>query len=371
MLLRAMRKRRSFIPETLSDADLPRIAVVVPTYNEEAIIGAMLQNVLKVDYPVERMEILVVDSASKDRTREVIEGFLGDKRVRLISESRRGWNLAVRLACQEAKGDVIVLSGADVFYRPDALRRMCVHFASHEVGAVTGRQVLLNQNESFATEMEGKYRKWQYFVTEAESLIDQPFDVKGEMIAARKPIITSVLERIGDTATVDTCIPLETRAQGYRLSYEPEAMYTESAALAAGERLHSQIRRGRNLIECTFHYLWMLWRPQYGIFGMLIFPYHFAWLALFPWVFFASIVCSLVATFYYPVCALLFLLAAVALTRKEWRVFVSSFLMGQTALAIGLLLCARKAPAIERIDSTRKSSLEKFPSKAVPSVLSV
>lgn len=326
----------------------------MPTYNEETVIGDMLENALEVDYPTDKMEILVVDSDSKDRTREIVEKYLVDNRVRLLSESRRGWNLAVRAACNEARGNVIVLSGADVFYHPDALKKLCIHFASVQIGAVAGRQVLLNENQTYATRLEAKYREWYDFMAQAESLIDQPFDVKGEIVAARKEIIKSILDRIGETATVDACIPFETRAYGLRLIYEREATYSERAPLDIRERLRVQIRRGRNLIQSTFHYLWMLWRPQYGVFGTVIFPYHLAFLIILPWVFLAGLGFYTASTLLHPLFGLILIPIAIVAMKKDWRTFLCSYLMGEIALAVGLLLCTRRVPLIQQTGSTRK-----------------
>jgi cellulose synthase/poly-beta-1,6-N-acetylglucosamine synthase-like glycosyltransferase len=326
----------------------------VPTYNEETVIGDMLENALEVDYPIDKMEILVVDSDSKDRTREIVEKYLIDSRVRLLSESRRGWNLAVKEACNQARGNVIVLSGADVLYHPDALKNLCIHFASVQIGAVAGRQVLLNENQTYATQLEAKYREWYHFMAQAESLIDQPFDVKGEIVAARKEIIRSILDRIGETATVDACIPFETRACGLRLIYEPKATYSERAPLGIRERLRVQIRRGRNLIQSTFHYMWMLWRPQYGVFGMIIFPYHLALLIILPWVFLAGLGFYTASTLLHPLFGLILIPIVIVAMKKDWRIFLGSYLMSEIALAVGLLLCTRRVPLIQRIDSTRK-----------------
>jgi cellulose synthase/poly-beta-1,6-N-acetylglucosamine synthase-like glycosyltransferase len=352
--LRLAIRKRSADSEPPENAELPAITLVVPTYNEEMIIGPMLENTLEQDYPPDRIEILVVDSASTDKTRDIVQNRFHDKRVNLVPVSVRGWNLAVRIACDQSKSEIIVLSGADVFYRPGAIRALCKHFASSQTGAVTGRQILLNQEQSFATQMEGAYRRWQRYLTETEALIDQPFDVKGELIAARKSIIRSIVDRVGDNASIDTCIPMETRAQGYRVVYEPAAMYSEKAPEKTMDRFHMQIRRARNLIQSALFYSWMAWKPRYGTFGTVIFPYHLAFLLVMPWFFTLSVGFLLILILLQPWCGIVLVPVLVACLKKNWRISLSSFLMGQTALAIGSLLCLRSPPEIKRIDSTRE-----------------
>ncbi|GEM_PF-5184308 len=339
----------------VSDSELPTVEIIIPTYNEQDSIGELLDNTLKVDYPYDRIKIVVVDSGSKDRTLEIVERYLKDKRVQLIALTRRGWNFAVKTACEQSESEVIVLAGADVFYHPDALRLLCAPFQDLGVGGVTGRQVLFNANQTVATEMERDYREWQHFMAEAESLIDQPFDLKGEIVAIRTPIILRILDRIGDRASADTCVPMEVRANGLRFVYEPRALYFENTPSNSKDRLRMQIRRGRNLIECTFYYWWMLGRPKYGRFGTIIFPYHFALLTIMPWVFLGGVVGLIISTLWHPLYLVLLAALGLAMINRKVRSLFGGFLMGQVALAIGLcLVVARKQLSITRIDSTRK-----------------
>ena len=346
------------------DHELPSISVIVTTYNEGKTIGAMLRNTVDLNYPGERLEILVVDGASTDETRKIVQQYTDDRRVRLVTqESRSGWNSGVQEGVDRANGDVIVLSGADVFYDRDAITRLCSHFGDPQVGAVTGRQLLFNSDETFATQMEREYRRSQDFVSVAESILDQPFDVKGEIVAVRKWIMNEAIERTGKafgtqdawTGTLDACVAFETKAQGKKLIFEPEATYSEYTPTSMRERLRMQVHRGKVLIESTSSYLWMIYKPRFGKFGMLIFPYHLAMLTLMPWVFLAGLGCVSLAALANPLYMLVFTPAILVAFTNRGRIFLCSFALAQVSLVRAMLLIAtRKTSPIKRIESTRR-----------------
>lgn len=354
VVLRLAMRRRPTVLSAVPDEALPTVTIIIPTHNEERIIQEMLGNTLKLDYPANKMEIIVVDSASTDGTRDVVRKFLR-KSVKLVTqEERQGWNLAVRDAARHARGDVVILGGADVFYDNDAIRRLCARFKDPKVGAATGRQVLLDWNQTLATRMEKDYRRWQEFMTEAESRIDQPFDIKGEIIAVRRNILTAMLDRVRSRGSIDVCAPFETRAQGYTLVFERDATYSERAPLEVRNRFDMQVRRGKNLTESAMHYVWMVGRPRYGIFGMLILPYHLAMLTVMPWVFFAAVACVFVGTFIQPLFLIIVIAIALALLNKRVRTMFESFVLGEAALAAALpFALAHKKLAIKQIGSTR------------------
>jgi cellulose synthase/poly-beta-1,6-N-acetylglucosamine synthase-like glycosyltransferase len=344
--------------------ELPSISVIIPTHNEEKTIGAMLRNTLDLNYPVGKLEILVVDGASTDGTRKIVQQYADESRVRLVTqESRSGWNSGVQEGVDRAKGDIIVLSGSDVFYDRDAMARLCSHFDDPQVGAVTGRQLLFNSDETFAAQMESEYRRTQDFVSAAESILDQPFDVKGEIVAVRKWILNAAIARTRKaygaqdawTGTLDVCVAFETKAQGKELIFEPEATYSEYAPASMRERVRMQVRRAKVLIESTSPYLWMIFEPRFGRFGMLIFPYHFLMLTILPWILLLGLMSICIAALSNPYYLILFVPIIVVVVPKKGRVLLSSFVIAQISLVLATCLVAtRKTLLIKTIKSTRR-----------------
>ena len=138
---------------------LPAVSVVVAAHDEEAVIERRLENLLGLDYPPERVEIVVASDASGDRTDELVEAIARrEQRVRLIRCGRGGKVAAQDRAVRETEGEVVAFSDANAIWAPEALRRLVRSFADPSVGYVCGRLVL--------TDAEGSNREGAYWRVE-------------------------------------------------------------------------------------------------------------------------------------------------------------------------------------------------------------
>jgi cellulose synthase/poly-beta-1,6-N-acetylglucosamine synthase-like glycosyltransferase len=114
---------------------LPQLSILIAAYNEEANIGRKLEQTLALDYPADKMEILVLSDGSTDRTDEIVHSFT-DPRVRLLRmEPRRGKTSAQNRGVQQARGEVLVFSDATTVYHPQALRFLACNYENPGVGA--------------------------------------------------------------------------------------------------------------------------------------------------------------------------------------------------------------------------------------------
>lgn len=122
----------------------PLISIIIPTYNEEEDIAKCLDAALALDYP--NKEIIVVDSASTDRTPQILAGFAARGQIRLLTEpERRGVSSARNYGLKEAKGEIVVILNADVILQRDFLRQIMQHYRN---GAdfVVCESAVLNQD---------------------------------------------------------------------------------------------------------------------------------------------------------------------------------------------------------------------------------
>ncbi|MFQ6127249.1 MAG: glycosyltransferase, partial [Candidatus Heimdallarchaeota archaeon] len=139
----------------------PPITIIIPTHNEEKTIGFKLENLCKVEYPKEKMQIILIDDASTDNTIKEVFKFLNlhpELNVELLNETeRRGKSAVLNLALKRAKHDIIVMSDADAFWNSKILIETLPYLADPLVGAVIGRQKILNSNQSWITKIEETY----------------------------------------------------------------------------------------------------------------------------------------------------------------------------------------------------------------------
>ena len=159
----------------------PHVTVIVAAYNEEPVIERRLENLLALDYPADKLEIVVTSDASTDRTHELVERF-GD-RVRLIVNPRGGKVAAQNRAVRETGGEIVAFSDANATWAPDALRQLVANFADPDVAYVCGRLVL---EAADGSNREGLYWRYELAQREAESRLGSITGGNGSIYAVRR-----------------------------------------------------------------------------------------------------------------------------------------------------------------------------------------
>jgi cellulose synthase/poly-beta-1,6-N-acetylglucosamine synthase-like glycosyltransferase len=283
-----LRKRKTFAVDQIDDSDAPTISVIVPTYNEESVIEHRIENFKSIEYPHDKLQIVIVD-ASTDSTPEIIERMKdGSLDLTLIKQKERGsYNGAVTAGFWVSSGRIISITGAETEFAPDSLRQMTKHFSKKDVGVVTGRMVTGNQ-QMVSGKLERAYRDLYDFMRGAESAMDSCFDVKGELNAVRREIVAEILkmrEIAAGKGSVDTCFAFQSRMMGMKTVYEPQAIYRENAPARLRESFQQTVRRGQVHIEAMSEYEEMFFNRNLGTFGLLIAPAHLAMVVILPLIF--------------------------------------------------------------------------------------
>jgi cellulose synthase/poly-beta-1,6-N-acetylglucosamine synthase-like glycosyltransferase len=236
-------------PRPVREADVtPSVSFIIPAYNEERNIAAKIENTLSLDYPGERIEVLVMSNGSVDQTDEIVRGFT-DPRVKLVVMPRPGKMEALNEGAKRATGELLVFTDADFLLDAHTLREIARKFADPEVGGVCGARNTTVKREGDATgEGEGMYAKWDKWQKVRESQIGSVFAADGLVYALRK----SLYMPIHDHAQADD-IAISTRVvlQGYRLLFEPRATAYENAVVVA----HEEFRRKTRITNHSVHAL--------------------------------------------------------------------------------------------------------------------
>jgi len=116
---------------------LPTISIIVPAFNEEALIGECIRSLLNLDYPEQLLEIIVIDDASTDRTKEILSGF---SRIQVLSGGHQGPSAARNRALKLAKGEFVAFTDADCIVSPEWLKELMRGFESDSIAGVGGIQ---------------------------------------------------------------------------------------------------------------------------------------------------------------------------------------------------------------------------------------
>src|SRR5439155_6635515 len=174
----------------------PTVSLVIPTYNEGQIIGRKLENILELDYPRDKLDVLVVDSASSDDTKDTVRRFANRSHelvnINLIEQpSRQGKSSAINEALRSSRSssaEVFALTDADVVVRPDALKRLVKRLAQGTTGAASGVEVPVG-GRGLLFQIESGYRIVYTAVRMAEASLDTPLMCESEFSVYAKDSI--------------------------------------------------------------------------------------------------------------------------------------------------------------------------------------
>jgi cellulose synthase/poly-beta-1,6-N-acetylglucosamine synthase-like glycosyltransferase len=220
------------------DPYLPTVTLLITAYNEQEVIAAKLENSLALDYPSDRLQILVAVDGCDDRTVEIVSSF-ALRRVELSYDpARRGKMAAINRAMPLVRNEILVFSDANNFYEPSTLRELVKPFSDPMVGAVAGSKRIV-QEESALGEVDSLYWRYESFIKKQETRLGSCTGVSGEVFAIRQDLFESPPDSVIND---DFFLALNLIRKGFRLIYAPEACSRETGSLDERDEI---VRRTR------------------------------------------------------------------------------------------------------------------------------
>jgi cellulose synthase/poly-beta-1,6-N-acetylglucosamine synthase-like glycosyltransferase len=249
----------------LDDNAEPTVSLIIAAYNEEACIARKIENALDLDYPRERLEIIVASDGSSDRTDEIAQ-FFSHLGVVLCRFPRTGKTGIQNQVAKKAKGNILVFSDANAMYRPDAIRKLVRNFADPEVACVSG-QLVYQADHAGAGDSERSYWDYEKFMKRRESDLSSLIGANGSIYA----VCRADYVEIDNDLISDLVEPLALVHRGRRVVYEPEAISVEEASTTYGEEFRRKVRILTRSIRGVLH-MRALFNPfRYGIFSFQLF----------------------------------------------------------------------------------------------------
>jgi cellulose synthase/poly-beta-1,6-N-acetylglucosamine synthase-like glycosyltransferase len=218
----------------------PAVTVIVVAHNEEDRIGPRLENLLALDYPRDRLEIVLASDGSSDETVNRARRYEdAGVRVRAFAE-RRGKAAVLNDLVPSARGQIVVLADARQRFEPGAVRALVANFADLTVGAVSG-ELMLAPTRAGAAVGEGACFYWRYekFIRRSESRATSTVGATGAIYAIRRALFEPIPE---DTILDDVLIPLRMIRRGYRTLLEPDARAYDGASATSREEFVRKVR---------------------------------------------------------------------------------------------------------------------------------
>lgn len=234
----------------------PSMTIIVPLYNEERVVEQKIRNSLALEYPRERLEVIFVSDGCTDATEEICRRH-EDGMVRLLALPRGGKAAALNAAAAAARGEILVLTDANVDLAPDALRVLAQSFADPEVGGASGKKKYFVRTGTDTTEQgENLYWRYDQWQKELESAIGSIFAADGTLYAVRR----SLYVPIADPAQADD-IAISTRVvlQGSRLVFDPAAIAWEEAPAEGAAEFRRKVRVTNHSVRALLNLGSALW----------------------------------------------------------------------------------------------------------------
>jgi len=277
----------------------PMLTVLIPTYNEGSVIRLKLENLLKLSYPKDLIQVIVIDSASVDETLNEVNDFVIEHpeiRIEVLKEKvRSGKSMALNFALKHAVGDVVVVSDADCFLRSDILGKALPFLADSSVGAVVGKETLLNPDQSWITKTERAYRNSVFTIRLGESKLYSTIFFEGGFSAYKREF----LDGFDCTGSDDTGTALSVVQKNARTILLPEALFFTAFPKSLRGRVIIKMRRASQLMRVLARCIKLLWEKKLSLPKRIVLPEVFLYI-LNPFFFVVLVAVTFLLILEYP-----------------------------------------------------------------------
>lgn len=217
---------------------LPSISVVISVWNEEDVIRKKISNLLDIDYPAEKMEIVIGSDGSSDHTNNIIRSF-NDKRIQFLErKERRGKMVMLNDLVAMAKHDIVVFNDARQEIPKDAFRNLVANFADPTVGCVSG-ELIFRKTEGGTAQGINVYWEYEKFMRNCEAKIHSMLGATGAMYAIRRELFSSIPHNV---VLDDMFVPFKIIEKGYRAIFDPDAKAFDDPAQNPQEEYRRKTR---------------------------------------------------------------------------------------------------------------------------------
>lgn len=284
----------------------PSVSILVPLRNEEKTVRFKLENLYKVKYPAEKVQIILVNDASTDKTLDEISEFLKSDHgldIKVLNGTEcAGKSNSLNFALKHATGDIIIVSDADCFWPPDILTKALPYLSDSNVGAIAGRESLLNPKQSWVTKSELFYNNSVHTIRRGESKVHSTIFFQGGFAAYKRAFLDEF-----DRETDDSGTALNIVQENGRTLIIPEAFFYTVFPITWKNKIIVKMRRANQLQRIWIKCLKLLLK------GRLILPKRIAIPEIFlhifnPMVFVALMLATVFLFVEQPVTLLGFLL---------------------------------------------------------------
>lgn len=275
---------------------IPTATMVISAYNERNVIREKIRNALQLDYPADRLDIMVISDASDDGTDDIVRQF-DDIRVRLYRmDQRAGKSAGLSQFCPQATGEILVFTDANSMFQADALSHLLCHFDDPRVGYTVGRQLYVDTEQTASCDSENIYWSYELLMKQWESRLSSVVGADGAIYGLRKEFFSPLAaEDINDFL-----LPLQVVAEGFFGVFDHRAVCFEKAA----PDFPGEFRRKKRIVNRSLYALMKV--------PAVLNPFRVGW---FAW----QVFCHKLLRWLCPLFMFTLLITSCILAAWEWR----------------------------------------------------
>lgn len=205
-------------------SDWPTVNLFIPAFNEEKIIRQKIENSLELDYPADKLKIVVASDGSIDLTNDMIESYSAQEIQFFNYQTREGKTSVINKTVPELKSEIVLMSDASAILEKNAVKELVMNFCDPRIGAVSGIYQFEKWDNSVRGKGEWLYWKYETGIKKLESRIFSVIGAHGALLAFRRELFEPLPpEAIND----DFIIPMRILEKGKRVVYETNALAHE------------------------------------------------------------------------------------------------------------------------------------------------
>lgn len=242
----------------------PKVTVLIPAHNEEMVIGNLLERMTELTYPKDKLEVIVIDDGSTDRTGEIADKFAKEYNfIKVIHRSNGGAGkpAALNEGLKFSNGEIILTFDADYYPQLDIIEKLVAPFIDPEVGAVQGRVVVANEDESVVSKVVTLERIGGYRIDQLArddlALVPQ---YGGTVGGFRRKMLEEVGGWDANILAEDTDLTVRSILKGYQVRYVNDAECYEEAVTTWKAYWRQRYRWAKGHMQCAMRHLKAVWK---------------------------------------------------------------------------------------------------------------
>ena len=231
-------------------AELPTVSILISAYNEEAVIERKIQNILELDYPKDKLEVLIGDDGSADKTAEIVARY-ADKGITLVKAPKNAGKAAMLNRLNKiAKNEILLFCDANTMFFPNVVRKLVIPFQDKKIGCACGHLILSDKSGSTLGRGESSYWDLESEIKKFEGVLDMLIGGNGALYAIRRELYTEL--PVKKSVMDDFFVTTKVLEKGFYCTFVTSAIGTEQTSKESSGEFRRKVRIGR----ANFNYLW-------------------------------------------------------------------------------------------------------------------